>query len=104
MATSLTNITNPTLFTGTPALPTGFHYILSSSGVYVYGQNNTIYKIGIVRESDGTTIWGNDFYPYDGYPSAAQMVLTEATNAYNLWNPFYQSDLLAQEALALIGF
>lgn len=104
MANSVTSTANPSLFSTAPTLPTGFHYLLIQTGVYTYGEYNTCYQVGVVRESDNSIVWGNPFYPYDGYPSGAQMVIDEATNSYNNWNGYYLADGIATQALTAIGF
>lgn len=102
--TNITSLGKPAVFAGSPVLPTGYHYILQSEGVYQFGQFNGIYQIGIVNENDFSVVWGSPFYPSDGYPSASQMVVAECTNAYNNWNQYYLADTIAQQAITLIGF
>jgi hypothetical protein len=103
----VTSTTNPNVFSGVTAiLPQGFHYILQNiSGVnYTYGEKNAIYQMGVVRESDGSVIWGKAFYPYNGYPSAAAMVNTECQAVYNTWSEYSSQDAITTEAQQLIGF
>jgi hypothetical protein len=104
MANSLTSITNPSIFENAPVLPSGYFYELRQIGYYVYGQDNDVYQIGIVRTSDGATIWGNPFFPNDQYPDAPSMVTTESTNTYDQWNQYYLNDEITSAALTLIGF
>lgn len=100
----VTSTENPALFGNCPTLPTGFTYLLYQTGVYDYGQYRDLYKIGVSRDADDIVVWGDPFYPNPQYASAQNMVDTEGTNAYNLWDNYYQADSLETAAIALIGF
>ena len=102
---AITSLTNPTVFSAAPALPTGYIYQLESTGsTYTFGQKNPIYQISVIRQSDSATVSGTPFYPYDGYPDAQTMVNTECNNTYTLWLSYYNQDNLTTSAKSLIGF
>ena len=101
---SLTSISQPALFADAPVLPAGFHYLLQKVGEYQFGVFNPVYLMGIVKEADQSIVWGNSFYPYDGYPSGAEMIVMEANNLFGQWNQYYLADEIAAGALTAIGF
>jgi hypothetical protein len=102
---AITSLTNPSLFSAATALPTGFHYILKKIGEYNYGNfNNDVYQIGIVREIDGTVVWGDTFHPSNQYSTAAQMIVDEANNSWSNWQQYSEADDIAMSASSIIGF
>lgn len=101
---NITSLSKPDVFTNAPALPTGFHYILTSTGIYTFGQFTNLYQIGVVKEDDFTSVQGDPFYPSDAYPDAQSMIDAECQLAYDNWNKFYLADAVATDARTLIGF
>jgi hypothetical protein len=101
---NITSLNRPEVFANAPALPTGFHYILQSVGVYTFGQFTNLYQIGVVKEDDFSVIYGDQFYPSDSYPDAQSMIDAEALESYNNWNKYYLADGIATSAHTLIGF
>lgn len=101
---NITSLNRPEVFANAPALPTGFHYILSSVGVYSFGQFTNLYQIGVVKEDDFTVVQGDQFYPSDQYPDAQTMVDQECQAAFDNWNKYYLADQIAAAAKTLITF
>lgn len=102
---TLTQTGNPSLFAGAPQPPTGFTYTLqSTSNIYTYGQRLPLYQIGVTRTSDGQTIWGTPFYPYNGYPDVTSMINTECQNALDNFLEYNAQDQITAAAKAAIGF
>lgn len=101
---NITSLNRPDVFINAPALPSGFHYILSSVGVYTFGQFTNLYQIGVVKEDDFTVIYGSSFYPSDQYPDAQTMIDQESLETFNTWNKYYLADRVASTAHTLIGF
>ena len=104
MTNSISSVANTVLFAEAQELPAGFYYELEQVGIYIYGSLTPLYRIGVVRLSDGSIIWGNPFYPSDQYPDAQSMVTTEANNSYDNWNEYFSSDEMTIASQALIGF
>jgi len=101
---NITNLNKPAIFANAPALPAGFHYILSSVGVYTFGQFTNLYQIGVVNENDFTVLNGDPFYPSDIYPNAQAMIDSQCQQAFDNWNKYYLADQVATDAHTLIGF
>lgn len=101
---NITSLNKPAVFANAPALPAGFHYILTSTGVYTFGNFANLYQIGVVKEDDFTQVWGDPFYPSDAYPDAQTMIDAECQMAFDNWNKYYLADAVATDAHTLIGF